>query len=278
MITKIEWCDITLNPIVGCSKCSPGCLNCYAEKSAARLAKNPLTAKKYAGVVNENAWTGQFSQPSLADFKKLPKSPRRVFIGSMTDIFHDRIVKGGEYHKTWLPMLFDAMFNYPQHTFLLLTKRPENMKAWIDFTLEQCVDNPLPNLWLGVTVCNQEEANEKLAILMKIPAAKRFVSVEPMLEAVNLEDVRFTYSLGFFGDALRWHHLPYGSKSEDYPALDWVICGAETGPGARPMDLQWARDLRDQCQAARVPFFFKRCSGKQKVPNDLYIREFPDGK
>ena len=110
---------------------------------------------------------------------------------------------------------------------------------------------------------------------MKIPAARRFVSVEPMLEAVNLEDVRFTYSLGFFGDALRWHHLPYESKSEDYPALDWVICGAETGPGARPMDLQWARDLRDQCQAARVPFFFKKCSPKQKTPDDLMIREFP---
>ena len=277
MMTKIEWCDITLNPVVGCSKCSPGCLNCYAEKFAARLAKNPATQGKYAGVVDENGWTGQFSQPSLAEFKKLPKSPRRVFIGSMTDIFHDGIVKGGEYHKTWLPMLFDAMFNYPQHTFLLLTKRPENMKAWIDFTLETCVDKPLPNVWLGVTVCNQQEADEKLPILMKIPAAKRFVSVEPMFGPVNLEAVRFTFSLGFFGDVLRWYHLPYGSKSEDYPALDWVICGAETGPRARPMDLQWARDLRDQCQAARVPFFFKKAGNKKPIPDDLMVREFPEG-
>lgn len=80
---------------------------------------------------------------------------------------------------------------------------------------------------------------------MKIPAARRFVSVEPMLGPVDLEAVRFTFSPGFFGDVLRWYHLPHGSKSEDYPALDWVICGAETGPRARPMDLQWARDLRD---------------------------------
>ena len=256
-MSKIEWCDITLNPIVGCSKCSPGCDNCYAEKFATRLAKNQATAKKYAGVVDEKGWTGQFSQPSLADFKKLPKSPRRVFIGSMTDIFHDEIVKGGEYHKTWLPMLFDAMFNYPQHTFLLLTKRPENMKAWIDFTLENCVDKPLPNVWLGVTVCNQEEADKKIPILQQIPAAARFISAEPLLSQIDIRK-----------------YLQGDNK------LTWVIAGGETGPKARPMHEVWVKSLRDQCLDAGIPYFFKSwgewlpCS---QFPDDMEDEKYPVG-
>lgn len=279
-MSKIEWCDITLNPIVGCSKCSPGCENCYAEKFAARLAKNPATAKKYVGVVDEKGWTGQFSQPSLADFRKLPKSPRRVFIGSMTDIFHDEIVKGGEYHKTWLPMLFDAMLNYPQHTFLLLTKRPENMKRWIDFTLEACVDMPLPNVWLGVTVCDQQEVDKKVPVLLETPAEKRFISVEPMLGPVNL-----------------WRFFPAGSRPEplqitlglekaclnhDYEnGIHWVICGAETGRNARPLHPEWIRNLKGQCISARVPFFFKSwgewlpCT---QCPDDMDVEKYAIGE
>lgn len=287
MATKIEWCDITINPIVGCSKCSPGCKNCYAEKMAARLAKHPYPeiAAKYAGVVDANGWTGNFSKPSLAVFRNLPKSSRLVFVGSMTDIFHDGIVKCGEYHKTWLPMLFDAMLSFPQHIFMLLTKRPQNMKAWIDFTMEACVDKPLPNLWLGVTVCNQKEADEKLPILLQTPAAKRFVSVEPMLGPINLE--KFLISCNGCGNqcstALCLNRPGNGhdlcnacdKPNPDGPRLDWVICGAETGPRARPMNPDWARSQRDQCKEAGVPFFFKKMGNIKKIPDDLMVREFP---
>ena len=173
--TKIEWCDHTINPIVGCSKCSPGCDNCYAEKMAYRLSKIPATAAKYAGVVDENGWTGKRSTLDLSVFSKLPKKPQRVFVGSMTDIFHDD-VQSFEYSKTSLPSIWDAMSSFPQHTFIILTKRPENMKKWIDFALDACVDKVLPNLWLGVTVCNQDEIH-KIDTLLQTPAAKRFVSI-----------------------------------------------------------------------------------------------------
>lgn len=165
----------------------------------------------------------------------------------MTDIFHENM------SVATFKELCDYMeFRWPQHTFLLLTKRPHNAAKFTDA-------KRLPkNVWLGVTVCNQKEADEKIPILLRVPAAKRFVSVEPMLESIDLDVVL---------SVLRYHHLPW---------LTWVICGAETGPGARPMDLQWARSLRDQCKEAGVPFFFKKAGNKKPIPLDLMIREFPE--
>ncbi|MDR2489473.1 MAG: phage Gp37/Gp68 family protein [Desulfovibrio sp.] len=230
--TKIEWCDHTINPVVGCTKCSPGCDNCYAERFAVRLSKNPATAAKYAGVVNERGWTGKMSALDVTVFHPLHamKKPRRIFCGSMTDLF----ARGTSFDD--LRCIWTQMRAAAKHTFCILTKRPERMYAF-------CEDNanpPLPNVWLGVTVCNQAEADAKIPILLSIPAVKRFVSVEPMLGPVDFQ--------------LEWLT---GELAQDSPYLDWVICGGETGHGARPAHPDWFRSLRDQCQGAGVPFFFK---------------------
>jgi protein gp37 len=234
--TKIEWADHTINPVVGCRKCSPGCLNCYAERMAVRLAGNPKTAHIYGPVITNGEWNGHCWMNPTA-FRKLPKQPARVFIGSMTDMLYEPAQK-------WLASCLYAMQDHPQHTFMLLTKRPNP-------SLELPV---LPNLWLGVTACTQKEADEKIPLLRAMPATKRFISIEPMLEQINL--------------------LPMGIHHT--ADMDWVIVGGETGIGARPMNPDWARLIRDQCEAVGVPFFFKGMGGKGKeTPADLDIKEFP---
>lgn len=243
--TNIEWCDYTINPFVGCSHCSPGCDNCYAEKFAARLAKNPVTAEKYAGVIDSNGkWTGKISQLDMSCFDKLPHKPSRVFVGSMTDFFHENVPY--EYQK----QVIDKMYDYP-HTFLLLTKRLDRVRRtcinWEEFYYFSI------NVWLGVTICNQEEANRKIPHLLSIPCIKRFISVEPCLGYIDISA-----------------YLKCARK------INWVICGGETGPGARPMNLQWARNLRDQCRDAGTPFFFKKAGNKVPIPDDLMVRDFPE--
>lgn len=284
--TKIEWADMTINPVVGCSKCSPGCDNCYAEKMAARLAKMPQTAAKYAGVVDTaGKWTGKTSALDLSCFDKLPKKPQRIFVGSMTDLFHAPDQRN-------LMHIFIKMNRMRQHTFMVLTKRPETMR---DFILSTGNFIP-PNIWLGVTVCNQAEADEKIPLLLDTPAAKRFVSVEPMLGPVDLSlytgNVFCCHDCGHrelvcssgcpscgrvyapSEDASSWVYCEDcktsflnneicvcsecgGKTSSPSASLDWVICGGETGPKVRPMHPDWVRGLRDQCEAAGVPFFFK---------------------
>lgn len=136
---------------------------------------------------------------------------------------------------------------FSQHTFIVLINRPKRMKKFVSITTQEDVAPhpwPLPNVWLGLTVCNQAEADEKIPVLLGTPAAKRFVSVEPMLGPVDLDKNEFL--------------SPWRSQIDrDLPFIDWVICGGETGPGARPMHPDWVRSLRDQCQSAGVPFFFK---------------------
>jgi len=251
--TKIEWCDYTINPVVGCSKISPGCDNCYAERFAARHAKNPnpKIATKYAGVVDAaGKWTGKCSRLDLTPFHKLPqKRPlqgqKRVFVGSVTDLFH----RGNSFED--LRHIWKQMVFLSQYTFCLLTKRPDRMYAF-------CEDNanpPLPNVWLGVTVCNHEEADEKIPVLLDTPAAKRFVSIEPMLGPIDLRFRRAPTDRDYRG----WN----GDGPIDYvettrvDELHWVICGGESGPGVRPMHPGWVRRLRDQCVETGVPFFFK---------------------
>lgn len=294
-MTKIEWADMTINPVVGCSHCSPGCDNCYAERFAARLAKhpNPKISGKYTGTVDENGkWTGKIAT-DLSCLAKLPSKPRHIFVGSMCDLFHPAT----EYR--YLDTLFAATIFYPQHTFLLLTKRPENMRRYIsglrpaeanesnDSTYTQSViwpellcDRqwrfmsdipgwgllnrrvpanehwPLNNVWLGVTVCNQEEADAKIPLLLQTPAAVRFVSIEPMLGPVDLFDHLFSEYDKACMDIQMMHPHAYSHEK-----INWIICGGETGPGARPMHPNWVRSLRDQCQHANTPFFFKGWGG-----------------
>ena len=267
--TKIEWCDHTINPTVGCMKCGPGCANCYAEKIAAIRVKhpNPKISGKYAGTVDEaGKWTGHIGEADYSVFERLPKTPKRIFIGSMTDLFLRGVNDAG--HKaaksldgslsaftpdtmhTRIARILVQVGRYPQHTFMVLTKRPEAMKEALDALLPR----PLLNLWVGVTVCNQQEADEKIPKLLNIPAALRFISFEPLLEVISL-----------------WKWFPEGAceKPAHYGAerftknlayengIHWVICGGETGPDARPVHPDWVRGLRDQCVSADVPFFFK---------------------
>ena len=340
MSTAIEWADQTINPVVGCSKCSPGCDHCYAERFAARLAKNPQTAAKYAGIVGDDGkWTGNLSTLDVTVFDRLPQKPQRVFVGSMTDLFFagldDHGSRGittscGKYVELSpntmhgrIAMILGQIAKYRQHTFLLLTKRPEGMSEALGLLLRR----PLPNLWLGVTVCNQQEADENIPVLLDTPAAKRFVSIEPMLDAVKIGQYLYgsyecalscgkrlavddspelqctkcgftgpdNYETWGDGDCAACPKCGQdgccGEIEEvcpdcgtymvqahpDTQYIDWVICGGETGPGARPMHPDWVRGLRDQCQAARVPFFFKGWGDlvtENQSPEDIVLPGF----
>ncbi len=277
MPTKIEWCEWSINPVAGCSKCSPGCDNCYAEAMARRLSKMPKTAARYAGLVDERGrWTGKISGLDLSVFDRLPKKPCSVFVGSMTDIFHENVPA-----ETIL-QIFEKCIILHQHTFLFLTKRPERIPS----------ETPLiPNAYLGVTVCNQQEADEKIPFLLNTRAVHRFLSIEPMLGPIDLTlyfDHNFqcqdcghreprsacecptcgfvdtsgngycpTCETGFPNNAICVCTECGGDTHSPSAGLDCVIVGGETGKGARPMHPDWVRSVRDQCAAAGVPFFFR---------------------
>lgn len=268
MTTKIEWADMTINPVVGCSPCSPGCDNCYAERFAARLVKHPKTAKKYSGVVDEKGkWTGVIDF-DVSCLVKLPRKPKRIFVGSMCDLFHDSVMDN---HLEQIMGHLGLTRDNAHHTFMLLTKRPERMR---DFFTRWEPYRKVTNVWLGVTVCNQAEADEKIPVLLQTPAAVRFVSVEPCLGPVDLGHLSWTDLIGSTAEknaltGKTWIQGNCGESSQTLQGnrLDWVICGGETGPGARPMHPDWVRSLRDQCQAAGTPFFFK--SWGEWAPNCL---------
>ena len=247
-MTKIEWCDETWNPITGCSKVSEACENCYAERMANRL-------KGRYGYPADKPFRLTAHPERLKDPEKW-KKPRRIFVCSMGDIFHEDV------KPEWKQDVWDVMNYNPHHTFILLTKRPQNAPThetwWFD------------NIWLGVTAENQKRADERMPTLLQIPAAVRFVSVEPMLEPIDFNAIPPFDLLPNNEDEVTHYDAPW----DEY--LDWVICGAETGPKARVMESEWAEDLYHQCDNAGVPFFFKKQSKSQPVP--IYVRntrEFP---
>ena len=189
------------------------------------------------------------------------KRPALIGVQFMGDLFNKDI--------DWpiIDKVFYACHKADWHTYVFLTKRIE--AAWYYFDSPIYEDQSRPrrmflsdNIYFGTSVENQEMANKRIKILLQIQAAVRFVSVEPMLERVNLVKPVVKSTITVAGD--------YFSKW-----INWIVCGAETGPRARPMKLEWARDLRDQCKVAGVPFFFKS-AGKQSIPDDLMIREFPN--
>lgn len=242
MSTKIEWADKTVNVAWGCEKVSPGCDHCYAERISAVRAShpNPKIAAMYDGVVDaEGHWSNRVNM--LRELPRLSGNGKRIFVGSMTDLFRAGIT------DDFLIRLWRWMEGYPQHTFQILTKRTERMANF----LNKHFPNPLSHVWGMTTVCNQSEADEKIPHLLRAPLAVRGISVEPMLRAVDLGEWLFPPERT---------GVSYGGLSEEVagaPLLDWAICGGETGPGARPMHPDWVRGLRDQCQAAGTPFFFK---------------------
>jgi len=264
MGTKIEWADETWNPVTGCTKISEGCAHCFAKRMAQRLAGR-------FGYPADDPFRVTIHEDKLDQPCHWPK-PRRVFVCSMGDLFHEDVP------ESWISRVFGVIDQCrkagDQHTFMILTKRPERMAEYIGKWWEND-RHPAPvlsNLWLGVTAENQARADERIPVLLEIPAAVRFVSVEPCLSEVILEpylseyDMRPTYT---------YYRAAYpGMEAKPIRAfhgIDWVICGAETGPGARPMKLDWARSLCDQCAEGGTPFFFKRDSdGNRKLDGRLW--------
>ncbi|PND22893.1 hypothetical protein CN934_03565 [Ensifer sp. MMN_5] len=292
--TKIEWTDATWNPITGCAVVSPGCTNCYAMKLAGtRLKNHPsrkgLTKDTKAGPV----WTGEVRlNRQFLDQPLRWTSPRMIFVCAHGDLFAAGV------DQVWIDHVFAVMALAPQHTFQVLTKRPERMREYMlgmssrrSFiagygalarggnlpdhyeTAYEALAKPLPNVWLGVSVEDQKRADERIPILLDTPAAIRWISAEPLLGPLDLTCIHQPNagSGPWWFDALTtdrmgWFHDEAATNPTDedplafsgYSRLDWVVAGGESGPGARPMHPDWARSLRDQCAAAGVPFLFKQ--------------------
>ncbi|SMC01974.1 protein gp37 [Sulfobacillus thermosulfidooxidans DSM 9293] len=228
--SRIDWTDATWNPVTGCSKVSPGCQHCYAERLSHRFGwtTQPWTAPHAA----ENVRWDRLRVMQPLHWRK----PRRIFVNSMGDLFHDQVP------DAFLIEVFTTIQSAPRHIFQVLTKRPARMRAWMLDPPRSLLRRdgqgwPPPNLWLGVSVEDQRWADERIPLLVTTPAAIRFVSGEPLLAPLDLTS---------------W-----------LPDLDWVIVGAESGPGARPMDDDWVRSLRDQCLTAGVAFWFKQRADAQ---------------
>jgi len=291
MSTKIEWTNETWNPIIGCSKISEGCKNCYAEKMACRLAsmEHNLSAYDYRYVVDgteymkPKKWNGKtfFAESQLQKPLKL-KKPRKIFVCSMGDLFHESVSFED------ILKVYDIFCQCPQHTFQILTKRPERMKLffiWLASEVKKSGLDSIPsqsrnlfdylsildNVWLGVTAENQEQANKRIPILLQTPAKVKFVSVEPMLGEIDLFNVDNEINQKM--SEINNEELLF---SADY--IDWVICGGETGGNARMIKREWVEYLQEQCEASGVPFFFKSWGGKNKndsLVNGREFKEFP---
>ncbi len=220
--SKIEWTDHTWNPWQGCRKVSPGCQNCYMYRDKIRFGHNPLEVIR--------------SKP--ATFKKPLswKEPAKVFVCSWSDFFIEDA-------DPWRDEVWRIIQKCSHLTFQILTKRPENIKGRLP------AGWPFKNVWLGVTAENQEQFEERVPVLQEVPAVIKFISVEPMLENIYLDDLS---------------------------GIDWVICGGESGANARSMHPGWARDLKDQCEEEGIPFFMKQMSRGVAIPPYLQGKEFPD--
>ena len=246
MSTGIEWTDETWNPVTGCTNISPGCDNCYAEKITNRFKLHPW------GQVTMHE--DRLVQPSKW------KTPRKIFLCSMGDLFHSDVP------WDFIEQVFITMVNNPQHTFQVLTKRPGRMEWWINnywLPTFASVSNQLPpNIWIGTSVENEKYAR-RLNCLAKIPAAVRFVSYEPALGPVDFTKwlrpsaVTVHADLERPGVAEAVASIAQAAFRRQW-GLSWVIAGGESGPSARPAHADWFRAVRDQCQAAGVPFFFKQ--------------------
>lgn len=283
--TKIEWSDATWNPVTGCTEVSPGCDNCYAKVFAERWRGTP-------GHYFEDG----FDVVLRPDKLELPlrwKKPRKVFVNSMSDLFHDDVP------DDYIAQVFAVMALARDHTFQLLTKRHGRMRSLLndwefvrevgthivarevhhgydfDFPADGTDWWPLRNVWLGVSVENQQWADIRVPALLATPAAVRFLSMEPLLGRVTFRWAKWAP----MRDA--WH-------LDGLKGIDWVIAGGESGHGARPMQVEWIRTLRDECAEARVPFFMKQAGvllarewgvgGKGDDPSvwpEPFPREFP---
>ncbi len=219
--STIEWTDATWNPVTGCTKVSEGCRNCYMARTVPRQKLDPWKVTLH---------------PDRLEVPLHWRRPRKVFVNSLSDLFHEDVP------DEFIQAVFTTMSHAKHHTFQILTKRPRRMRNVIDdwkkrgLVLREGYGAILPNVWLGTSVEDQQTYKERVPYLALTPAAFRFISFEPILSDVG--DLMLD---GVFGGA-----------------YDWAIVGGESGPGARPMHPDWVRSIRDQCQAANVPLFFKQ--------------------
>ena len=274
--THIEWTDATWNPVTGCTRVSPGCVNCYIDWAPPfRIEGRHFTDRDGNRSHAIGATTGVRLHPDRLDWPLRKRSWRgkRVFVCSLADLFHDDVP------DEYIARVFAVMALTPEVTYQVLTKRPARMRALLTsgafadllgdtlgmMLFEQRISDydvtfPLPNVWLGVTVEDQQRADLRIPILLDTPAAVRWLSCEPLLGPVNLGRAVGTY----YG----------GDPREDESGIDWVVAGGESGPGARPMHPDWARSLRDQCRDAGVPFLFKQWGDlvtEEQAPEDITL-------
>ncbi len=228
MPSSIEWTDETWNPVTGCTRVSPGCDHCYMFAMYPRL--RAMGVAGYGAAPDEITIMRERLHTPLSW-----KKPRRVFVNSMSDVFHPRIKP--DFVFEMFKVMQEAASQH-SHIFQILTKRPGRAVGWWNKYSEQFPEGWPPNIWIGTSVENQKYA-PRLSVLERLPAPVRFVSAEPLLGRLELT---------------QW--LESG-------ALQWVIVGGESGPGARKMELEWARDLRDQCDEAGVAFFLKQLGGRR---------------
>ena len=253
-MSKIEWCDETWNPITGCSPISEGCQNCYAKRMATRLRGRFGYPKgdPFKVTIHDEKFYSTWKNRKIARYWT---APRKIFVCSMGDLFHENV------RNLELYRILKIIQENPHCTFMVLTKRAERAKKYFTedycksfgdyqtekFVKEQMNTVGIKNLWLGVTAENQKRADERIPTLLQIPAAVRFVSVEPMLEPISIRS-----------PAARGR----GFREFDWiNKIDWVIAGPETGPKARPCKPEWIEDLYEQCKVAGIPFFDKRKTG-----------------
>ena len=335
--TAIAWCDKTWNPLAGCTRVSPGCDHCYAFALHDRRYAQNLAAARATGTQQTKPadlraiatsphvggspvvgkpdhplpWPRQYDRP-FSEVHLFPdrlaqplhwREPKRVFVNSMSDLFHEDVP------DNFIAAVFGIMAAAPRHTFQVLTKRPDRMRAWFEWInggdlqpaatrpsracahgaalamreafrrepalvelARRGVAWPLRNVWLGISAEDQERLDQRSGLLRETPAAVRFTSAEPLLGPLDLRGALRRCTCG----RVEEHRGGCGIMGKR--GIDWVIVGGESGPHARPMDHAWVRSIRDQCRAASVPYFGKQDSGATQgrpLPGDLGDREFP---
>jgi protein gp37 len=242
--TGIQWTDATWNPTVGCDQISPGCAHCYAKD---------LHDMRHRASLAGHAMAPQYAQPfevlqmigGRLDTPLHWRKPRRVFVNSVSDLFHDDVP------WSFIERVFDVMQTASRHTFQILTKRAENMRQFVESWAFHH-GGPLSNVWLGVSVENQRFADERIPLLLKTPAAVRFISAEPLLGPVSLYP--------------QW--MPAMGYDSLFPRLDWVIVGGESGPNARPLHIEWIRSIARECLEQREPF-----TGKVRPAVPVFVKQ-----
>lgn len=270
--TKIEYLNFTWSPVTGCTPVSSGCEHCYARRMHER------------GLFGKQSFSEVTLHPERLDEPLRRKKPARIGVAFMGDLFHKQVP------DQFIESVLAIITRCPKHTFLLLTKRPQrfDIMAKDALRISRTDTWPIRNLWLGVSVEDQPSADERIPWLLRTPAALRWISLEPMLSDVSLNQIMVPEGLPPERErrdgpwTLTWNPLtgqrttsPYSSYI--YPEkIDWVVLGGESGPGARPMDPDWARSVRDQCKVAGVPFYMKQMSGRAPIPDDLMVKEMPN--